>query len=45
VESIPLLDADRRESLVSNDDELKRTLDGGVASASDMTGGADKKNE
>jgi len=42
MESIPLLDAERT---VSNDDEPKRTLDGGVASPSDMADGANKKNE
>lgn len=42
VESIPLLDAERT---VSGDNEIKRTLDGGVAPVGDMTGGSDKKNE
>lgn len=36
VESIPLLDAEKR---VFDGDEAKRTLDAGVASASDITAG------
>lgn len=41
-DSIPLLDAERK---VSPKEESQRTLDGGIASTSDMEGGAGKKNE